>query len=102
VGVVIIGYLVYLLVIVMLDVSFLTPIAELDARTADVAGGPEAPVSFQGVPVSTYRMIFFHSVLIQGIGSGLLTGELASNDIYNGLKYSIFLVLLALLAFIFV
>ena len=97
IAVVVIGFLVYLLVIVMLDTSYLTPISQLPP-VPDV--GPGAPIGFQQIPVSTYRMLFFHSVLIQGVGSGLLAGELADNDALSGLKYSILLVALATATFL--
>ena len=50
--------------------------------------------------IGLYRAVFFHSVLIQGIGSGLLAGKLAENDILAGLKYSIGLTLLTMVVFL--
>jgi flagellar protein FlaJ len=97
VAVVVIGYLVYLLVVVMLDSFYLAPIERV-AREATVTG-PGLPRSLTAVPVDTYRMVFYHSTLIQGIGSGLLTGQLADGDVRSGLKYAVGLSAVAFLAF---
>ncbi|WP_276257477.1 type II secretion system F family protein [Haloglomus litoreum] len=99
IAVVVIGFLVYLLVIVMLDASFLQPISELDPGTG-AGEGRDLPLSFADVPVSLYRMLFFHSALIQAIGSGLLAGKLAENDSLAGLKYAIALVVLTTVVFL--
>lgn len=99
VAIVVIGFLVYLLVIVMVGASYLDPIGELAASTT----APDRPAALAGigsVPVDTYRMLFLHSALLQGFGSGLIAGKLAENDVLSGLKYSIGLVLLTLVAFV--
>ncbi|MFQ3320062.1 MAG: flagellar protein FlaJ [Natronomonas sp.] len=103
-AIVIIGFLVYLAVIVMLDTSYLTPIGELTteaaASTAEQSGSSAAGLLNVGtVPVQIYRTVFFHSALIQGIGSGLLAGKLAENNALAGLKYSIALVTITLVVF---
>ncbi|QLC33666.1 type II secretion system F family protein [Halarchaeum sp. CBA1220] len=103
IAVVLIGFLVYLMVIVLLDTSYIQPIARLAAEQgAQQVGQIGGPISLTNVPVNTYRMLFFHSVLIQGVGAGLLAGKLAENDVLSGLKYSILLVTLALIAFAFI
>lgn len=95
IAVVLIGFLVYLLVIALLDASFLAPIAELETGSAR-----DAPLSFTDVPVNLYRMLFLHSALIQAIGSGLLAGKLAENDSLVGLKYAIALTVLTMGVFL--
>lgn len=97
VAVVIIGYLVYLLVVVLLDSFYLVPIEQVAGEAS--ATGPGLPQSLTAVPVDTYRMVFYHSALIQGIGSGLLTGQLADGDVRSGLKYAVGLAAVAFLAF---
>jgi len=107
-AIVVIGFLVYLAVIVMLDTSYLTPISQLSTEAAEntaqqnAAGGALGTIAVGSVPVEIYRMVFFHSALIQGIGSGLLAGKLAENDVLAGLKYSIGLVLVTLAVFIII
>ena len=54
------------------------------------------------MPVGVYRTVFLHSALIQGIGSGLLAGKLADNNILAGLKYSVGLTALTIVVFLLV
>jgi len=98
IAVVVIGFLVYLMVIVILDASYLRPIATLDTGGAS----QDLPLSFDNIPVDLYRMLFLHSALIQAIGSGLLAGKLAENDSLVGLKYAIGLVVLTMAVFVLV
>lgn len=99
VAIVVVGFLVYLLVIVMVSASYLAPIAELAAESEPTA--VEGPVSLGSIPVETYELLFLHSALVQGFGSGLIAGKLAENDILSGLKYGLGLVVLTVVAFFF-
>jgi flagellar protein FlaJ len=98
VAIVLIGYLVYLFVILLLSTAYLTPMEQLPA----IENGGGLPFAAGSVPVQTYRVVFFHSALLQGIGTGLLAGKLVDNDARSGLKYALALVALAVLAFAFV
>lgn len=102
IAIVVIGFLVYLAVIVLIDVSYLTPISQLSTPEDPGTGAGGLIFSVSNVPVTEYRMVFFHSALIQGIGAGLLAGKLADNDVLSGLKYSLLLVVLTLVVFMFV
>lgn len=98
--VVVIGFLVYLLVIVLLDVGFLQTLPQVEGEHTAESGA--LITSFQNVPVETYRAVFFHSVLIQAFGTGLLAGKLSDNNALSGLKYGIALSLVALGVFLFI
>ena len=102
VAIVIIGYLVYLLVVLLLEVNYLGPISQTAEPPTPGMGGAQPPLSFSNVPVEVYEVVFFHSALIQGVGSGLLAGKLSDNTVLSGLKFSIGLVVIALLAFVLV
>jgi len=97
IAIVVIGVLVYLGVIVMLDAVYLAEIAEVSAELESTS---EANVPVSAVPVGIYRLVFFHSALIQGIGSGLLAGKLAENNVLAGLKYGIAIVVLSTAVFV--
>ncbi|MFB6217836.1 MAG: type II secretion system F family protein [Halobacteriaceae archaeon] len=101
--IVVIGFLVYLLVVLLLAANFLDPLEAFAAGgTADGAGlatAGTAPVSLGAVPVDQLRVLLFHSALIQGFGSGVLGGKLAENSLYSGLKYGVGLTLVAVVAF---
>lgn len=98
-AIVFVGSLVYLLVIVVLTASFLDPIGE--AATPDVGAVAGAPTQL-AVDVEAYRVLFYHSALIQGATAGLLGGKLAEGHLLGGLKYAIALVVIVTAAFFLV
>jgi len=102
IAIVVIGFLVYLLVVVALEASYLAPVAETAAEQAEYIGEQRAPISFSNVPIEEYQLLFFHSAIIQGFGSGLLAGKLADNSIRSGLKYGLGLVGLSVVVFAFI
>lgn len=97
-SIIVIGFLVYLFVILLLEQAFLGPIVE---RTRAVESLPEAgvPVGFTGAPVEQYRMLFYHSALIMGVGNGVLAGKMTRNDAVSGLRFSAIFVAIAAVAF---
>ncbi|ELZ78154.1 type IV pilus biogenesis complex membrane subunit [Haloferax larsenii JCM 13917] len=99
IAIVVIGYFVYLFVILMLGASYLAPLAEMTAPETSAANGQSLPIGISSIPISSYHMVFLHSALIQAIGSGLLAGKLADNSALSGLKYALGLAALALVAF---
>jgi len=98
--IVVMGFLVYLFVIVMLSTNFIEPLT--DVTSAETPDGPVNPVAPIEIPVDIYRTLFFHSALIQGFGCGVLAGKLAEDDLLAGLKYGLGLVVLALGVFVMV
>ncbi|WP_246391828.1 type II secretion system F family protein [Halosimplex pelagicum] len=97
VAIVVLGFLVYLLVVVLLSGSYLAPLAETpELPESTVTSG--LPLG-GAVPVDAFEVLFFHSALVQGFGSGLLAGKLAENDVRSGLKYGIGLVVLTVATF---
>jgi flagellar protein FlaJ len=99
-AIVVMGFLVYLAVIVIIDQSFLGPVATQAAQAGGT--GAENPVQLSESSIDLYHAVFFHSALVQGVGTGLITGKLTNDRVLSGLKYSIALVVLALLVFGFV
>ena len=97
--IVIIGFLVYLAVIVILDYSFLGAIEDAlaDADTDDLG-----PITIDLDEIPIYNALFYHSALIMAVGTGLISGKLTDNSVQSGLKYSIGLVLLTVLVFLFI
>jgi len=84
--IVVVGFLVYLLVVLLMAASFLAPLERVGAAGATADAGP---ISLGEVPVDQLRVVLFHSALIQGFGSGVLAGKLAENSLYSGLKYGV-------------
>ncbi|MFC7202449.1 type II secretion system F family protein [Haloferax namakaokahaiae] len=98
IAIVVIGYFVYLFVILMLGASYLAPLAELSLPET-AAGASSLPMGISSVPIDRYNVVFLHSSLIQAIGSGLLAGKLADNSALSGLKYALGLAAVCLVAF---
>ena len=97
VAIVVIGFLVYLLVVTLLSRSYLAPLEALP-ELPETSATTGAPLSAD-VPVDAFELLFFHSALVQGFGSGLLAGKLAENDLKSGLKYGIGLVVITVVTF---
>lgn len=98
VAIIIIGFLVYLFVLLMLEYMYITPLV---ARAQALEGLAESgvPLGVTDLPVEEYRMLFYHSVLIQGVGNGLIAGKMTRNDAVAGLRYSIAFVVIAAVTF---
>jgi len=99
-AIVVMGFLVYLAVIVIIDQSFLGPMATQAAETGGT--GADNPVQLSKDSVDLYHAVFLHSALVQAVGTGLITGKLTDDSVLSGLKYSIALVLLSLFVFGFI
>ena len=99
-AIVVMGFLVYIAVIVIIDQSFLGPVVTRAAEAGE--GTTDNPVQLSKSSIDLYHAVFFHSALVQSVGTGLITGKLANDSVLSGLKYSIALVAFALLVFAFV
>lgn len=121
--VILIAFTVYLFVIVMLDTTFLQRLSG-ESFSAGPGGGEDGggggaggggmpgggggmggmgggmSIDLSSVPVQKFRLVFFHSTVIQSIGSGLMAGQLGSNDPQKGLKYTIILLLISTTVFV--
>ncbi|MES3516469.1 MAG: type II secretion system F family protein [Natronomonas sp.] len=98
--IVVMGFLIYLFVIVVLSTSFIEPLAEV--TDFEIPEGRQSPITPTAIPVDAYRTLFFHSALIQGFGSGILAGKLAEDDLLAGLKYGLGLVVVTVGVFVVV
>lgn len=101
-SIVVLGFFVYLFILIILDSSFIQPIGTqvgdvtLDGNI-DAQAGAAVPV--EQIPVDEYRMLFFHSVVVQSVGNGLIAGKISNNDLLSGLKYSIAFLIIGTVAF---
>ncbi len=101
-AIIVLGFFVYLFIILVLDLAFIQPIAEqiggVELDTADLPAGAAVPI--EDIPVDEYRMLFFHSVIVQAVGNGLVAGKIANDDVLSGLKYSVAFLILGTAAFV--
>ncbi len=88
--IVVISFGLYLFMLVVLDSFFLTELASLPA--VETAGTPIGQAFGTELDQSFYRMLLFHSALIQGFAAGAIAGELGEGSWRRGIKYSVLLV----------
>lgn len=94
-----VSYLIALGVIVTLDVSFLSVFESEDFASEGGAPGLGTGGVSEGVPVDTFRLLFFHVTLILGITSGFVAGAMSNGDATNGLKVSVIFSIITLATF---
>ena len=58
-------------------------------------GGPDSPAGY-------YKALFFVMIIVQGVFSGLLAGQIASDSIAGGIKHSLIMLVSGVMIFIFV
>lgn len=97
--IVFIAFMVFVFVIYILVTTFLSVMATAGAAAAQTsaAGG-----SFgANINLPLYTRIFTHAAIIQGLFSGLVAGQMGEGRVTAGLKYSVFMVLIAWVMFRF-
>jgi len=107
----------YVLVVYISFGVFLVIIAALDAvlipNLPDASVAPDPGATGQAVPggmgaleglgtidTDAYRLVFFHTALIQGLLSGVVAGQMASGDVRDGAKHAAILMSIAYGAFL--
>jgi len=95
---------VYQLIILMTFFVFLATVyfiiqAYMALPTGSVTVGQ---TTMGGVDPSTVKILFYHLILLEGIFSGLASGQMGSGDVRSGLKYCILLGVVAVIMFEFV
>lgn len=100
--IIIVSFLVYLLVIVMLNEAFLSEIASLaeQGQQSSQQLSGTAGFSLSNLPVNLYNMVFFHSTIIQAFGAGLIAGQMGSDDMISGLKFSLGMIAVSTIVFL--
>lgn len=99
IAIVAVGFLVYLGVLVLLDQFYLQGVATAVDSTGDPTD-PGMARSFTGLDADTFRVLFFHSALVQAVCSSLVAGKLANNAVLSGLKLGIGFVFLTAAVFL--
>lgn len=102
VTVVVVGFLVYVFILVLLDAFYVQRVIEAgEAATSGEGNIPtrETPLSLDLIPSDELRMAYFHSAIIQGACAGLISGKILSNDMKTGFKYAIVMVAFAFVVF---
>src|SRR5438876_6873157 len=103
IAVIYISFMVFLVTIWILNVTFLPKMLEASGALATTGGVVQSPLA-QDLPnvVASIRIAFFIAVAVHGLGDGILAGVLDTGRIPNGLRHSFVLLVIALAAFLFI
>src|SRR5437870_7386752 len=103
IAVIYISFMVFLVTIWILDVTFLPKMLEASGALASTGGAVQSPLA-QDLPgvVNQIRIAFFIATVVHGLGDGILAGVLDTGKIPNGLRHSFIMLVIALFAFLFI
>jgi flagellar protein FlaJ len=100
-AVVYIAFGVFLFTDIMLIKSFFTQIVALQAKVMATSGGGGSVFAGAGsVDVNFLKQALFHAVIIQAVFGGLIAGKMSEGRLGAGLKHTLILLLIALVAFV--
>src|SRR5437660_3518824 len=103
IAVIYISFMVFLVTIWILDVTFLPKMLEASGALASTGGAVQSPLAkdLPGV-VNQIRIAFFIATVVHVLGDGILAGVLDTGKIPNGLRHSFIMLVIALFAFLFI
>jgi flagellar protein FlaJ len=104
IAVIYISFMVFLVTIWILNVTFLPKMLEASQSLGAGAGSALAGASplANDLPTVVYnvKIAFFIAVVVHGLGDGILAGVLDTGKIANGLRHSFIMLVIALVAFL--
>ncbi|MDY6930454.1 MAG: type II secretion system F family protein [Halobacteriota archaeon] len=98
--VVYISFAVFLFIIIVLTTMFL-PRVPTDINMGGQGAAGVGEFFGQGFDLEAYKTLFFHAVIIQGLFSGLIAGQMGEGNILSGLKHSVIMMVIAFVLFMF-
>src|SRR6266516_1405246 len=91
IAVIYISFMVFLVTIWILNVTFLPKMLEASTLATDLVG-----------VVRSIRLAFFIAIIVHGLGDGILAGVLDTGSIPNGLRHSFVMLLIGFCAFLII
>jgi flagellar protein FlaJ len=100
IAVIYISFLVFLVTIWILNVTFLPKMLEASGALAGAQSAVQSPLA-ENLPEVVYniRVAFFVATIVHGLGDGILAGVLDTGRIPNGLRHSFIMLVIALFGF---
>lgn len=93
-----IAFFVFIGIVYIIASTFLSTLAEAAAQV-QAAGASSQFSLLQNVDVETYRNVFMHAAVFQGLFGGLVAGVMGEGRISAGMKHSLIMVLIAYVGF---
>ncbi|GGL33235.1 type II secretion protein F [Halarchaeum grantii] len=87
-GIVVVGVLVYVGMLLAFDLVFLPAVADAAGASASLPAAGIAGVHVGQIDTGTYRLLFYHSALVQAAGNGLVVGALVGGRLRDGVAYA--------------
>jgi flagellar protein FlaJ len=97
--VILISFCVYMFVVALLDMMFLSVIGEMDPADFGSSNSGGSDFEISDLPIERFRLVFYHSTIVQAFGSGMIAGYLSSNNVRSGLKFAVVLCIVSSLVF---
>lgn len=103
IAVIYISFLVFLVTIWILNVTFLPKMLEASGALAQTGTAVQSPLA-QNLPEVVYniQVAFFIALIVHALGDGVLAGVLDTGRIPNGLRHSFIMCVIALIAFLII
>jgi len=103
IAVIYISFMVFLVTIWILNVTFLPKMLEASGALAQTGTVVASPLA-SDLPnvVRSIRLAFFIATIVHGVGDGILAGVLDTGTIPNGLRHSFIMLLIAFFAFLII
>jgi flagellar protein FlaJ len=99
---VIIIYLAFMVFIAVIEIMYSQFIPQIHKAVSGASGASVGGMTFTPFDIETYKTLFFHAALIQGVGGGLISGVMEEGKAIMGLRHAFIMVIIAYLAFRFV
>lgn len=103
IAVIYISFLVFLVTIWILNVTFLPKMLEASGALTQTGTAISSPLA-ENLPavVASIQVAFFIATIVHGLGDGILAGVLDTGRIPNGLRHSFIMLMIALFAFLII
>lgn len=93
-----ISFFVFLYIIYTL-VSVFVPVLPNVPASSSTQSMSSMGIAFNGVDTKLLTTLFYHSVLIEGLFSGIIAGMMGSGNLFSGLKHALIMILIGFLVF---
>ncbi|MEM4690419.1 MAG: type II secretion protein F, partial [Archaeoglobaceae archaeon] len=92
-----IAFFVFIGIVYIIASTFLSTLAQAAAQV-QASGGSQFSI-LKNIDVVTYRNVFMHAAIFQGLFGGLVAGVMGEGSISAGMKHSLIMVLIAYVGF---
>ncbi|MFC7045529.1 type II secretion system F family protein [Halobacteriaceae archaeon GCM10025711] len=89
------SFFVFIAIIVVLSVVFLPAVHTPGVGEAGGSADLQTVASYGAIDVDPYRVVFFHTAMVQGVLSGFVAGQMGEGSLQDGAKHATIMLLVA-------